>query len=217
MDIDELNRDVVANSNAIYSSQASKHGAGTLAVLCDRSTRLHQRFAEITKFIPLDSARSATLEVGCGHGEFFKYLAAHGYRGRYVGTDINAELLALARRRFKAIDVREIDILTTDLGERFDYVVLSGVFNIACGQTIDWVHRFLERMYEHAEQAIVFNAVSTYVNYRQPEMFYIDPVEMLRFCIEKLSRRVSLTHHNLSFNYTVCVYKHEEPGLSCEE
>lgn len=215
--IDELNKNVIAKSNEIYSSQASKHGADARAVLCDRSTRLHQRFAEIVKFIPLDDSKSRLLEVGCGHGELYKYLAAHGYRGRYVGTDINGDLIAVARQRFKAIDVREVDIVTTDLGERFDYVVLSGVFNIACGQTVEWVQRFLERMFAHAEQAIVFNAVSTYVTYRQPEMFYIDPVEMLRFCIEKLSRRVTLTHHNLSFNYTVCVHKQEEPGLPCEE
>lgn len=214
--IDEVNEAVIAKSNEIYS-EASRHGTDARSVLCDRTTRLHQRFAEIVKFVPVDDGKLRLLEVGCGHGELYKYLAAHGYRGKYVGTDINPDLLAMAKKRFSAIDVREVDIVARDLGEKFDYVVMSGVFNIACGQTLDWVQRFVERMYAHAEQAVVFNAVSTYVTYRQPEMFYIDPCDMLRFCIEKLSRRVTLAHHNLSFNYTVAIFKQEEPGLPCEE
>jgi len=215
--IDEMNEAVVAKANRIYSEATAKHGADARAVLCDRSTRLQQRFAEIVKFVPLDHGGVRLLEVGCGHGELYKYLAAHGFRGKYTGTDINADLLAVARQRFKAIDVRELDILAKDLGETFDYVVLSGVFNIAVGQTIEWVQRFVERMFAHAEQAVVFNAVSTYVTYRQPEMFYIDPVDMFRFCVEKLSKRVTVAHHNLSFNYTVCIYKQEAAGLACEE
>ena len=145
MSIEELNKQVIAKSNEIYSRQASEHGDDSRAVLCDRQTRLVQRFVELAKFLDLEGKKRRILEVGCGHGEFFKFLAANGYRGSYVGTDINPDLLAVARRRFKQIDVREVDILNTDLGETFDYVVLSGVFNIECGQTTDWIHRFLER------------------------------------------------------------------------
>lgn len=217
MSIDEMNKDIVARSNAIYSAQANTHGEDSRAVLCDRQTRLIHRFVEIVKLIDLDGSKRRILEVGCGHGEFYKFLASVGYRGSYVGTDINPELLALAKKRFKAIDVREVDIVKADLGEKFDYVLLSGVFNIECGQTVAWVQNFLERMYAHCEEAIVFNAVSTHVNFRDPRMFYLDPVEMLQFCITKLSKRVTLTHHNLTYNYTVAVYRQQEPGLVCEE
>lgn len=213
---DELNKRVTERSNQIYS-EAAAHGEDSRAVLCDRQTRLIQRFVEIAHHLDLNGSKRRVLEVGCGHGEFFKFLAANGYRGSYVGTDINADLLDVARRRFKSIDVRLFDIVEQDLGETFDYVVLSGVFNIDVGQDAAWVHRFLERMYAHAEEAIVFNAVSTYVNFRDPRMFYLDPVETFRFCVEKLSRRVTVAHHNLSYNYTVAVFKQQDGGLSCEE
>jgi len=217
MSIDELNKAVVAKSNAIYSAQANTHGEDSRAVLCDRQTRLIQRFVEIAKLIDLDGKNRRILEVGCGHGELYKFLAANGYRGSYVGTDINPELLAVAKKRFKSIDVREVDIIEKDLGESFDYVIVSGVFNIECGQTVAWVQHFLERLYAHCDEALVFNAVSTHVNFRDPRMFYLDPCETLQFCITKLSRRVTLTHHNLSYNYTVAVYRQAEPGLVCEE
>jgi hypothetical protein len=56
---------------------------------------------------------------------------------------------------------------------------------------------------------MAFNAISTFVNYREEMMYYLDPIETARFCIEKLSRRVTLAHHNLPYNYTVFVFRSE--------
>ena len=54
----------------------------------------------------------------------------------------------------------------------FDYVVNSGLFNVNVGQSLEWVYEFIKRMFVLAREILVFNAISTYVNFREEEMFY---------------------------------------------
>jgi tRNA (uracil-5-)-methyltransferase TRM9 len=44
------------------------------------------------------------LDLGCGHGEAWPFLAAHGFQGTYVGLDSNEALLAIARNRAVELD-----------------------------------------------------------------------------------------------------------------
>jgi hypothetical protein len=118
-------------------------------------------------------------------------------------------LLAQARERFKSIQVKCVDILVEEPIQRFDYVVLSGLFNVNVGQTMDWVQAFIKRMFEMTNQVMVFNAISSHVSYRDDGMYYMDPAEMLTFCVKNLSKRTTLIHHNLPYNYTVAVFKDE--------
>ena len=93
--------------------------------------------------------------------------------------------------------------------QRFDYVVLSGLFNVNAGQSADWVHGFLKNMFALCDGIMVFNMISTHVTFRDKGTFYMNPAEALSFCIENLSKRTTLAHHNLPYNYTVTVFKNE--------
>lgn len=213
----EVNEELIRRSNETYSSAATTHGTSSSAVLADRHVRQMLRFTELVQFIDLNDSGASVLEVGCGNAELFKYLSGRGFRGNYVGVDINEPLLEQARARFPGIDVRRADILSEDLGRRFDYVLMSGVLNVDFGQDQDWVDAFLRKMYELSEQAMAFNALSTHVNFRTPGFCYYDPADMLRFCIENLSRRVTLAHHHLSYNYSVAVFRAQGVQLECPE
>lgn len=200
---------IIKQSVEHYNSAAQKHGISSKAVLWDDPQTQYFRFTEIVKYFDLNCSSKTVLDIGCGNGELYKYLNFVGFRGRYVGYDINEKLLAQARSRFVGIDVHKKDILIEDIEQRFDYVVLSGLFNVNVGQTTEWVYRFLKKMFALCNEATVFNMISTHVTYRDEKMFYMNPVEVLSFCIENLSRRTTLAHHNLPYNYTVCVFKNE--------
>ena len=79
-----------------------------------------------------------------------------------------------------------------------------------------WVQAFLERMFALCTTSLVFNAISTHVSFRDTNMFYLDPAEMLGFCLTRLSKRTSILHHNLPYNYTVLVAKQEQWSSSRE-
>jgi len=88
-----------------------------------------------------------------------------------------------------------------------DNVIISGLFNVNFGQDIEFIKQILKKAYEMSTKRLIFNAISTHVNYTDSKMFYIDPSEILKFCIEELSPVTTVKHGYLSHNYTVCVDK----------
>jgi SAM-dependent methyltransferase len=201
--------DKVARQIDIYNEAADKFGTSSRAVLLDDPQTQYLRFSELLGALDFNDANKTLLDVGCGNAELYKYLNFQGFRGRYVGYDINEKLLAQARNRFAGVDVQQRNIMSEEIPQRFDYVVLSGLFNVNVGQSAGWVQAFLKRMFELCDGIMVFNMISTHVTFRDERMFYMDPAEVLSFCIEHLSRRTSLAHHNLPYNYTVTVFRNE--------
>jgi 2-polyprenyl-3-methyl-5-hydroxy-6-metoxy-1,4-benzoquinol methylase len=201
--------DIVARQIDIYNEVADKFGISSRAVLLDDPQTQYLRFSEIVGALDFNDRNKTLLDVGCGNAELYKYLNFRGFRGQYVGYDINDKLLAQARKRFPGVDVQRKDIMSEDIDRQFDYVVLSGLFNVNVGQSAAWVREFLEKMYGLCSGTMAFNMISTHVTFRDERMFYMDPAEMLSFCIGNLSRRTTLAHHNLPYNYTVTVYKND--------
>jgi len=192
-----------------YNSVALKNGISSKSVLWDDPHTQYFRFYELIKLLDLNGSRKSLLDVGCGNGELYKFLNLLGYRGNYVGYDINEILLSQAKSRFKNIEFKNVDIMSNEIPQQFNYVVLSGLFNVNVGQSSEWVKAFLKKMYALSNEVMVFNMISTHVTYRDERMFYMDPAEILSFCIDNLSKRTTLMHHNLPYNYTVAVYKDE--------
>lgn len=200
---------IKAKSIEIYNAVADKYGVSSRAVLWDDQQTQYLRFHEVVKNLDMNDGNKTLLDIGCGNGELYKFLNFSGFRGRYTGYDINEKLLAQARLRFADIEVQKKDIMTEEIGQRFDYVVMSGLFNVNMGQSQSWVFDFLKKMYVLCNEITAFNMISTHVNYKDEKLFYMNPAEVLTSCLENLSKRVTLSHHNLPYNYTVIVFKND--------
>ena len=69
---------------------------------------------------------ASVADLGCGSGAFTELLHARGYRP--IGLDISPKLIALARRKFSAIDFIEGDAENLPFdNESLDGVLLSGI------------------------------------------------------------------------------------------
>lgn len=158
----------------------------------------------------------SVLDVGCGPGHFADYLAARGLEFTYLGVDLVPEFVAAGKKRLvdrPGVDLLELDFRAQPLPEGRDYAVLCGVFNNKLPDNADFMKSTLKRMFTAAGKGIAFNALSTYVDYQDPALFYSDPCELLAFCKKELSRSVLLRHDyivkegGIPYEYAMYVYK----------
>ncbi len=81
---------------------------------CDLVERVFRSYAS--------SSVKRVLDLGCGTGSHAVRLADRGYT--LVGVDRSEEMLARARQRSAAVDFRQGDITSVDVGQAFDAVLI---------------------------------------------------------------------------------------------
>lgn len=72
----------------------------------------------------------SVLDAGCGSGRVAVELASHGIE--VVGVDVDASLIAEARRRAPGLTWIQADLATLALGRVFDVVVMAGNVPLFC-------------------------------------------------------------------------------------
>jgi len=201
--------DIIRN----YRERFAKHGPGPKAVqYTDRESHL-ARFEVIAG---VDPDMTSVLDVGCGLGDFCHFLRARDNAARYHGVDIVPEFIEAASKVFAEDQAASVSLLDAELDRLpggFDYAVLSGVFNNAMDDNWGFMTRTLHQMWQAAEKGIAFNAMSTYVDYRDPDLFYVDPMEVFAFCKSTLGGHPVLRHDysvrpgGFPFEFAMYVYK----------
>jgi len=88
------------------------------------------------------------LDVACGTGGHLEHLRPH--YDEVVGADLVPELLAVAQQRLPGVRLVEVDMLTLDLGRRFDAVICLGS-SIAYVRTPENLERAVAAMARHLE------------------------------------------------------------------
>ena len=188
-----------------YQQLLRTSGDGPEALGYSSRESQEMRFEQLTAIGNLTGAR--ILDLGCGLGHLYEFLRGKFGDVQYTGIDIVPEMIDAARSRYPDTRFECRDVLTNPLDEDFDYVLINGVFN----NTIPDVGEFLRSLtrvgFERAQVALAFNFISSYVNYSDAGFAYHDPVEVLRYCIDDLSRKTTMFHHYGRTDVCVFVYK----------
>lgn len=159
--------------------------------------------------LALRSPDSSVLDVGCGFGDLYDFLKGRGWRGRYTGMDIVPGLLAVARERHPELDVREADITDESANlDTFDFVISSGAFNAALpsGNNETHILTALNRMYSHSRRATCVDFLSSYVDFKKPGAYHIDPGWALS-AAKKMTRRVLLRHDYMPYEFSIFLFR----------
>lgn len=188
----ESNAPDIERLRAHYEALVVAHGdAPAGAQWRDRATQ-DARLQQLLRIADLGSA--SVLDVGCGTGRLFELLRAQGYRGDYLGIDLAPSAIKLARQRFPDARFEVRDVLAESLPQRFDYAMLSGIFNNRLTDNWAFLTAVLGRVYAQVDRGLAFNALSTYVDYRDEGLWYVQPERVFALCKTELSPWVSL--HN---------------------
>lgn len=189
----------------LYENSLEKHGVKPLAVGW-RDEASHQlRFDKLASLIEGVDAVSIN-DLGCGYGAFYEYLVGKGVNvSLFRGYDISEKMLEEARAR-----IRDGEFLNDRfLNKIADYSFASGIFNVRLQEREEvWrihVERTLDNLFECSTQGFAFNILSTYVDYREPHLFYGDPLYFFDLCKRRYSRRISLLHDYPLFEWTMLV------------
>lgn len=195
-----------------YNQLAQQHGYSHHATQQSSIETQEKRLSILLDVLP-NLTHQKVLDFGCGTGHMLSVLKKNGFVGEYVGYDISASALEVARQYHPQGRFELKNILKDELEEDFDIILISGVFNNDIGCNQDFMQQVLTRLFPHCRQALAFNALSRYVDYFSEGLYYFDPMQVFQFCKENLSTNVSLRHDYevkegvIPFEFTCYVYR----------
>jgi ubiquinone/menaquinone biosynthesis C-methylase UbiE len=196
-----------------YQQLFKDNGPGPQAVQYSSRESQWKRFEVLCQ---ISNSMNSVLDVGCGLGDLFQFFIEKEKVCTYLGVDFVDEFIHHAKERFKErsqASFRRFDARKEHLPKDFDYAILSGVFNNKTDDNASFMKRVIRDMYEAAKCGVAFNAMSTYVDYRDENLYYSDPRQIFDYCKSKLTKRIVLRHDycvktdSIPFEYTIYLYK----------
>ena len=206
----KVDQEILRSVAGYYADKLSEHGATSKGVDWKDDASQMLRFQELLRTVQFDGATSI-LDFGCGFGSLYSVLRNAGFRGNYTGLDISEEMVEKARELNGVEGARWTTALVD--GERFDYVLASGVFNVKLDHNDDnwrdYMKTTLEAFDRRAMNGFAFNVLTSYsdLEYRREDLFYADPLEWFDYCKREFSPRVVLNHGYPLYEFTVAVLK----------
>jgi SAM-dependent methyltransferase len=163
-----------------------------------------------------DVKNARILDFGCGTGHLLTVLKRdYGFSGEFTGYDISEGMIQIAKTKHPEANFEVRDILNEGINETFDFVFISGTFNILISDNWRWMQDSLRVLYQSSTVAVAFNNLSTYVEYFDEGLFYVKPEHVFAFCKTNLSPAVTLRHDYLTkpggfpFEFATYVYRME--------
>jgi SAM-dependent methyltransferase len=205
--------DALAGVKALYTDNLAQHGLASQSVGWRDEASQRLRFDKLA--MVLDGADPqqpiSVSDFGCGYGAMFSHLDERNRPPieRYVGYDISEPMLEAAARHCD--DSRVVLVQGSEPSEITDYAFVSGTFNVRMGASDEaWeshVHDTLVALAGSVRRGLAFNLLTSYVDWRQEDLYYADPRKFFHFCRRELARYVTLVHDYPLYEWTILVHK----------
>ena len=199
-----------------YKSLLSIHGETEKAVQYSDRYSQWARFARLMQFIEKEHS---ILDFGCGLGHLYEYMKKNKFTGYYCGVDILEDFIFHGRQIYskdKQANFMLIDE-TKKLPSTYDFVVASGVFNNKRHNNEEFMLETICAMFKACRVGIALNAISTYVDYEENNLFYYSPEKLLSFSKKNLGGHPIINHNyklkdqGYPHDFTLTVFK--EPQI----
>ena len=191
----------------IYRDAFRKHGNSPDAVLWPKG-RQQLRFSSLTSHLRKNGF--SILDFGCGLGHLKSYLDTRFSTFRYSGVDLVPEFISECQKKFPDSSFTQIGGLG-DISDPYDYVVLSGVFNILYGHSREQhrlaVYDTIEHLFRHTRIALSCDFMTDRVDFEAPNAFHMNESALVDFVQSRLSVRYRIDHSYMPYEYSVTVYK----------
>lgn len=197
-----------------YEKIFKKFGANAKGVDWKNKSQAQLRYRVMLNVIKEEDLKStkeiSVLDVGCGYGAQYLFAKKIGINLAYTGIDIVPDMIKYSQRKIKDATFICDDIFKYNSKHPFDYVICNGILTqklkASKGQMWNFAQKLIARMFELATKGIVFNTMTTEVDFKRVGNFYVDPAKMLTEAL-KHTRRVKIDHSYPLYEYSVYMYK----------
>lgn len=206
-----MSENILASVNKYYTEKIIEHGVSPQGVDWNGKDSQELRFNQLCSLIDVKDNFSV-LDFGCGYGALLDYLQQHKSNFNYRGFDISEEMIAQARTHNQqhgnatwSTEMKE--------GEKFDYSILSGIFNVRQGVSdAEWqkyIIDTLEMVNRCSTKGFSFNILTSYSDkeYMRDYLYYADPCFFFDYCKKHFSKYVALLHDYPLYEFTILVRK----------
>jgi len=161
------------HNKQFYQKAIEKYGTTALGVHWNSKHTQYKRFEILTQFIKKNISSSTLVDVGCGFGEYYKYLEVNNkLPKKYIGIDCEKDMVTTCKIRLPLQEFKIQNVLT-DILLQADYFVCSGALNIL---TQDEAYIFIKKCFEASKVGFVFNFLKSN-SYNQLKIN-----DVLKFC-----------------------------------
>lgn len=166
------------------------------------------RFEILTSLYNFDN--KSVIDIGCGFGDLNISLREKTLNYKYTGIDLTESLIEKAKEIYGEgnVDFQVGDFLEMEFEEKFDYAIVSGMFNYKLQETDNYtyVERVMEKALELSKDGIAFDFLSDKVDYKNEIGFYYSPEKILSIAY-KFSKNIVLRSDYMPFEFSVFVFK----------
>ena len=191
-----------------FNERFSKYGESVKSLWGNLDSQLH-RFEILSQIGELKDKN--ILDVGCGFGGFYDFIVNRKKIsiGKYIGIDINSEIVKVGEKRHPKIQLYCSDILNFQANIPIDYSVASGIFFLPDANWEKYLTKVSKKMFSLSKIGIGINLLSVFspnsgIN---KESYYADPSKVLKIIMEEVSHKLVLRHDYRDNDFTIYVYK----------
>jgi hypothetical protein len=205
---------IIEHQLAAYRPNFLIYGNTPQGTFQNNTVTQYERFNQLLyPLLQFKAEAFSICDIGAGVCDLHQYLENNGVKHQYTGIEIVPEMVETAQKLYPQIEVLNIDFLSEDFHRKFDFVVLSGTFNLPNGvNKEEWesfVFSMIEKMFYSSKLGISFNALTSYSTFYDESLFYLEPEKVLSFIQKKLSRFCSINTAYPLFEVSYSIYTPE--------
>jgi SAM-dependent methyltransferase len=201
--------DILAKVADYYAGKLAQHGATPRGVDWNGEQSHTQRHRQFLRLLGEERGASV-LDLGCGYGDFLRFMRQQSFAGTYIGYDISPQMIAAARRAHGEGDDR-IWRVSAAPQETADYAIASGILNVKGDVPIEqwrqYVRETIDVLARAARRGFAFNVLTSSSDpaLRRSDLYYADPVETLSYCLPRFGRSVALLQDYGLWEFTILI------------
>lgn len=203
-------KNLINNIIKSYSNEFKKYGDSPKAVMWPKG-RQNLRFDALMQHVPKNK-RFTILDFGCGLSHLIEYLTQNYGDFEYTGCDIVDDFLNHNRKKYN--QHKFFNSIDNQVRKNYDYILVSGTFNILYSDDIDkntkLVYDQIKLLFEKCNIAISINFMNDQVDYKSPNAYHQNVIEIYDFCCKNLSKRIIINQSYMPYEFTITIYKDQK-------